>query len=494
MHNARGRVSAGAFATTVRKQLVKTHGQEWAQKGRQERQAWARRANHVRDIRIAENKRDIREQVHRLRTLEAQESIDVVRRGKSLKISSCSWSDSTKVSFDEFFLPDVWTDAHVQKLRELAAVPVGPPPREQLARLQSMPRSAGVDAAVEQPDWLPWMCEHRSHFRGCMLKLVQDGGEDAFFKFAFAVQSPSLVCLVQARLLPEVPEREQSPASFFGGHDIVWQHQFELTWNVRFSDDGIFSGCEVHVIGELMYLAGGSLVSNDAWQPLASLEAVLPRKPPSRHKPKDEEEEEVDVAPKDWWHYPAMWEFLTEPAVTNTKKRVRTKAPRPPPAAGGGLDGAGMDGEAAAEAFLLRRAELGDDLGAEWREFFRWQLRGGRWTGMHKGIAFDCILASAIRGTEAHVFMSSFVGLNVSASFSLTAYGEEQALILARAWIGKAYAWFRVWQEAGSKLDHEFKAEDLASYAEPADSRALAVEAKGGLAGRVQQIRKMFPV
>ena len=279
------------------------------------------------------------------------------------------------------------------------------------------------------------------------------------------------------------------------GHDIVWQHEFELTWNVRFSDDGIFFGCEVHVIADLLYRAGGSLVSKEVWQPFASLEAVLPRKlSSSMHTPKTEKEEEVEVVAEAWWHYPAMLEFLIEPAATNTKKRLRTKAPRPAPAAGGGLAGAVMDGQDAAEAFLLRKAQLGDDLGADWREFFRWQLRGGRWVGMHKGIAFDGILASAIRGTEAYDFMSSFAGLQASAFFSLAAYGEEGALTLARAWISKAFAWLRVWQAAGSQFDHKFKPGDLAGYVEPAAFRALAVDTNGSLAGRVQQIRKMVPV
>ena len=95
-------------------------------------------------------------------------------------------------------------------------------------------------------------------------------------------------------------------------------------------------GCEVHVIADLLYRAGGSLVSNEVWQPLASLEAVLPRKlSSSMHTPKTEKEEEVEVVAEAWWHYPAMWEFLTAPAATNTKKRLRTKVPRPAPAAGG---------------------------------------------------------------------------------------------------------------------------------------------------------------
>jgi hypothetical protein len=293
----------------------------------------------------------------------------------------------------------------------------------------------------------------------------------------------------------EVGERLQAPADFFADSGTMWASSFECTWRCRFSDDGLFDDVvEINVLTNVLHCGSGRMCSDSDWQALASLEAFLPRTTCSRPAKAADESGDgvVELVPEAWMHYPAMWEFLTEIVEQKVKRRRNGKTP-PDTADRDGL-GPRMGGDEAVEELIRRRAELGDDPGEEWRTFFCWKLRGGRWTGENKGVAFDCYAAYALKGTSAETFVSNYAKLRMSGSWSIRLYGDREALVLARAWIHRNFHFLKLWMEGGSRDDHVFSAADVLAYVELPELVALSAEAEGPLAERIVQLRSLQPM
>ena len=187
--------------------------------------------------------------------------------------------------------------------------------------------------------------------------------------------------------------------------------------------------------------------------------------------------------------YPAMWEFLRDAQPEAARRKRAKTTPDVPSVHADALHA--LPGEDVVAALLLRRAELGDDADDEWRLQFSWKLRGGKWTGDHKGVAFDCYAAYVTKGGLAEDFVACFPLLSMSASWSIALYGDDACLVLARAWIHRMYYFFRIWVDAGSSLAHIYTAGDLLAYVEPLSFVQLAVGANSSLAARILQIRSL---
>lgn len=87
------------------------------------------------------------------------------------------------------------------------------------------------------------------------------------------------------------------------------------------------------------------------------------------------------------------------------------------------------------DRLMARRAELGDDAVEDWRAYYKWALRGGRWLAERTGLAYDCVAAQCLPDTAATDMALTFDNLNKMASFSISKFTEEGALALARLWI-----------------------------------------------------------
>ena len=144
---------------------------------------------------------------------------------------------------------------------------------------------------------------------------------------------------------------------------------------------------------------------------------------------------------------------------------------------------------------LERRFELGDDAKEDWRTYYKWVLRGGKWTGAKKGVAFDCYAPSALCDTEASDLVDHYPSLNMSASFSIQMYGDAAALSLARAWIHRHFYFLGVWMAAHCSYPFAFTDAHVNAYVEPAELSHLAAHAAPGskLAKRIGTIRAVRP-
>jgi hypothetical protein len=484
---AHEKLDRATFVGRVRGQIVRTHSSVWSSKSREDKREFQRMVPVVREEKLARQRADIEEEVHRLTELVEKER-DQGSGQRSLRISDCKLSDAEKVEFDHMCSSSTWSGDHVAKLRQDAARPVLSPPAEELAILASM--DWGGAEALDQPDFIGWMCEHREFFCRCVLKF-RTTCRDEFFLFVFAQQNPRLICLVELQPI-EVPDRVLSPSAYWLQEGEQSKHKFAIEWKWHFSNSRMFPLAEnIEVLSNIRFELNGYLSCDGDWTSLQSLETFLPKKPCSKRSGGKTVELEKDFIPDAWMKHPAMWEFIKEYPEPTCKRRLRGKMGAASSSAEGGSGF--LPGDAAVEALVLRRAELGDDAGEAWRQFFCWKLRGGRWTGENKGLAFDCYAAYSLKGTEAEQFVASYHSLQSSASWSIRSYGDNECLTMARAWIHRMYYFFDLWLQAPSDEVRKFGHADVSSYPEPIDFAQLAVTATGSLHNRICQIRQIVP-
>ena len=118
------------------------------------------------------------------------------------------------------------------------------------------------------------------------------------------------------------------------------------------------------------------------------------------------------------------------------------------------------------------------------------KVMGGEWTLGTHGVLFDAFRAQA--NTSAANEFAQRYRLGRSASFTLTLYGEEVAIILCQYWIAKMNHFFGQWT-AGGGQKYVFKPEDVASFVEPeAFTEAFAV-ADGKVLQRMETLRNLRP-
>ena len=122
---------------------------------------------------------------------------------------------------------------------------------------------------------------------------------------------------------------------------------------------------------------------------------------------------------------------------------------------------------------------------------FVWSLRGGAWRAEHRGVAYDVFRAEGILG-EPREFLALY-SLAQSGSFSIVAYGEAEAIELARHWCHGHQFLFDVWCENGVDLGFRFQEAHLAAHEEP--PFAAALYARLGRRGqqRLEGLRALAP-
>ena len=475
---------------------MKQHSQRWRETAEPEKKFFAERASRIANAREDQRQQAIEVELQALRQLD--KDIAEQARGESVRMTTCAWDAATNVEFQDLFDSDRWSPQHVRNLRDLSgAEPVAEPHFEILSTLRSMPVDDEVVHVASSPDWLGWMCEHRDFFSRCLLRWHEDvPNEEAvvkIFRFVFAYQNPLLVCVVAVEQ-EEYGQRLVSPADFFNHIGAGWQHKFRSTWCLRYSDDGVFDAArDIEVLPNAMYVSSGCICSASEWQSLASLEQVLPRRSISRPKraKQDEHEQCEQAVPEPWMEYPAMWEFLKEKVeVVARRKRFKTT----PDHGDDPHHEVRMDGDQAVAELVRRRVELAKEVDdEELRNSYSVNIRGGKWTGENKGVAYDCYACYAINSSLAAEFVQSFSNVRSSASWSIRAYGDVAAHVLAMAWGHRHHHFLNRWVAVGCPEGHKFSEEDIGLYSEPDALRGLASDAVGPLADRIRQIREMVP-
>ena len=111
-----------------------------------------------------------------------------------------------------------------------------------------------------------------------------------------------------------------------------------------------------------------------------------------------------------------------------------------------------------------------------------------------KGIAFDCYAAYVRQCTVASDSIVACPSLKPSASFSIRAYGDVNALLLARSWIHRMFFRVSAWLESCiDSTPQEASNVQFGAYEEPEELTSVALTATGPLLTRIRQIRGLSP-
>lgn len=150
-----------------------------------------------------------------------------------------------------------------------------------------------------------------------------------------------------------------------------------------------------------------------------------------------------------------------------------------------------VDADGVLEALAAAREEFEYVEEVVNREHFACRVRGGLWTAAHRGLAYDSIRGQAVTDT-GKAFLKG-CGLPQSATFSINAYGEHGASVLARYWVARCHFLLGLSERSSCAPGERYDEVALASFAEPDEFRALAEDAGGALAKRVAELRGMQP-
>ena len=123
-------------------------------------------------------------------------------------------------------------------------------------------------------------------------------------------------------------------------------------------------------------------------------------------------------------------------------------------------------------------------------EDFRCTILGGAWTKRHEGVAFDALAAKAC--TKDSQMWCRQYGLQTTARFAVSLFGESLARIFASARAARVQHYYDIYVNSGNEA-YKVTAEDLASHEEPPDFVSAAADLQGQALQRAQQIRAIKP-
>jgi hypothetical protein len=362
-------------------------------------------------------------------------------------------------SAEDMYHSGTFTGGHVSALREASAVPVGPPCPMDVQILAQMDYPSD-DETSTPPDWLGWMSYHRVFFGNTLLRVIGPASVDTY-KFVFALQAPRALVCVCAVTAVELAHPCLSSSEYVMAETDLWEHTFKLDWSgIKFSDAGVFTGAiDVEVLQDVLCDRDDLLRSDMQWVPLLSLKDVL-QDPPTGFgatvaTPAASCTAELPI-PAAFMEHPEMWEHIKEDLGHCTKK---TSCDDDMSSDDMADDDDMLD---AMDRLLIRREELALEFPEDPDMYFKWTLRGGKWTASKFGVAYDCYMAMTIKGPATR-FTTKF-GLVPSASFSILKYGEIACLQLANGWIHRMFYLLAVWKLAAFADDFVFDEATIASY------------------------------
>ena len=279
----------------------------------------------------------------------------------------------------------------------------------------------------------------------------------------------------------EVPEPDLLPENQGAGELDVWEHTFMLDWDgLGYSDKGMFADAVViEYLTDVIKFDDDMIGSDCEWGNLAALRAEVPEGPKERRAPKNHDE--VVVVPDDeidpWVGHPYLWDMVEE--ETDPFKAKKAPSNSSASSVDSSESDTFLDDVDAMEALWARRRDVAVFVDLPIDDKFTWTVRGGKWTKLHKGLAFDCYLGYGRAGVPS-AFCKAF-GLRRSFSLSIRAYGEAPCISMVKAWCHRMAFLFDRWVHGGGTDQFVFTHEDYAAYREPGEFYALA-----GTANRIE--------
>ncbi|CAK0853676.1 unnamed protein product [Prorocentrum cordatum] len=471
------------------KDVIRNHGRAWKALSMRQKLSFVGEARVLRDERQEHIQNTISLILGKRRQLMEKMEKDRAPGAHGLRMRSCALTQAMKAEFEALYAADSWTQSSVDAAREACSEPVGPPSPADVRTLDLMELESEGGVGRGQPPWLGWVCHHRDFFRTCCFRWVADGSTSVW-KFSYATQSPLQVCAVKCAELA-CPEPTLLPSDQGAAELDVWEHNFTVDWSTwGYSDEGLFPiAGKVEVLGDVIAGRDSHLGSDAAWVDLEELRAAMPEGPKAnaRKQAPDVEAEPAADEPELWAEHPYFWEDVAheEPGGEDGESCAGSDM------SDNSCSDDGEDVDSAMEALWERRRDLAVFVDMPIDDKFRWALRGGKWTYLHKGVAYDSYRACAVKGVPCQ--WCCLYGVARSRSYSIAAYAEENCITLVHAWCHRLAFLFDLWVLRGGPCEYCYTPEDIDKYREPDAFQALAAQAAGELAKCVLQLRSIRP-
>ena len=321
-------------------------------------------------------------------------------------------------------------------------------------------------------------------------------------KLLYAVQSPYNICFgVVSELKVNLMESRSSSEiddELVAMH--AWAHNFRLeAMSFKYMEDLVPLGeHEVFVMLGCVYLGNHRLASHDDW---VQLEKVLEHLPEVRKRKASSEESQARGKWKaELVAHPWLAELLSAHEELAEKQPRQKSTPSSTSASATASHAKRDDAEAppkdahevgADEVFAAlydRREEWHLRDGAKSSDFTICLL-GGKWTMDHLGVPYDAFQGKSASGA-ASAWCARF-SLPKSGRFSIAAYSEATACIMATAWCGHMQHLYDLWVLAD---DDSFRyTKDTEQWREPEEFSRVVAGSNGQTLKRCEQIRAIRP-
>lgn len=477
-----------AFPADSGKKLTAKHGKRWKALPVIKKATFSSRAQQLRDERRECVAEEVVECQAAVKILQLRQR-EVAQGGPVCRLGACRLSPAEMAAFDQMYSDGKWTQAYVDELRAKALQCIGPPPRAEQEVLMAMPIWKS-DAPPRAPAWAAWLAHHRADMTGAIFKYERNNGAIDMFKFVYAMQNPIFFAMLALRTATEA-ESLAMPIDDHADGLWEWRQCFMCdAWNLVYSDSGDFDddAARVFVLLDSVHMSGGLIVSSDQWVPLEWLLMHMdwPERNGSDKPSAPDLETPLDELPE-WVEEQLLW----DPGEWLSFFEQKTPAPRHGSASAAVAKHdtlAECDVEDVMDELLKKREEvsrLAPTAGA-----FRLILRGGAFTQMMHGVAYDTFRAEAMPGIAVQFCM--LFGLTKSASFACRLYGEDDCISLARGWIARMQHFFDEWEAQGG-AETASLGRSFAAVPEPPEFAELLARGSGAAWERAQQIRRVLP-
>ena len=409
---------------------------------------------------------------------------------KPLLMSQCAWGQE---HFDHFAVlaetPAFQSEA-VAKRR--SAIQASPPPsaakQEQMSR-----QEVWADGNLRMPEWACDVANRRDFFVDTAFVVsVDDGAEPQYWKFLYAVQSPTYyvaLCPLKQKEthLPE-PTR---PTIVLSTRRERVRFCFHCNFACMASAADVDVPLEkVKVLRALKHTGGTEVVSCERPELLQDYFHRIPERVRNAAGGSGggtgrRSDSLVELYPWLREHQDKTHGFTDQ---STGGDRASGSAP------GSKEETAHLDDEdiqQMLEDLDKARAALSADPEPS-TDDFKVSVLGGHWTMEHHGVGADAVMGSA-RGNAAKAFCTRR-GVQQGIRFNYSVYGAEACGILARGWCHKMQHFYNLELSRPNGRELVFGAERVETYREPTEFARLSEGAAGAVTNRIRQIRDLLTV
>ena len=486
----------------VNLRVMKNHSSGWAALPHHAKQKFASEADDLkrkREVEIFDNIGHLWAKLA-LQKLRSQE--EIMEDQGPLRVSSCRLTPAVMQEFDRLFHEPAFSNKFVEARRFEAVAPPAASDEFKKALEQCDEPSLPAPRA---PWWLGPVCRCREYLEEAIFRIDLVEGGISYYKLLFATQSPLDICFEVVSKVRVALLEKQAVGSI--GFEFVakeaWAEDFEVELAMPFVTMHHLLPLgehKVEVLWDAVFLGQQRLSSHSDWVPLDVLLESLPCAGKADGVPEEAGKAVRKLMAHELAAFPSLLAILDGWHEQQRKQAHFAHCQSAPSSRPGGAtklkangeeekaEEVEVDEEEIFEALYKKRAMLHVEVGAAKASDFAVAILGGAWTMAHLGVAYDAYQGKA-SGNDPTEWCTK-LSLAKSARFSIAAYGDRHANILAAAWCSHMQHLYDMWDrdDAGFVYGRERE-----PWAEPRDFSDFAAGASGAALKRCEQIRVICP-